>query len=80
MMNLVGGVFRDRTMCGRLLLLTALMTAAFGLLVASGGAALLATVHATTSLWVLVGGTLALGLCSVAMPAMSSLAVGSAPG
>jgi DHA2 family methylenomycin A resistance protein-like MFS transporter len=50
-----------------------------GLLVACGGATVLTTVHATTSLWIVVVGTLALGLCSVAMPAMSSLAVGSAP-
>ncbi|HWF16119.1 MAG TPA: MFS transporter [Acidimicrobiales bacterium] len=50
-----------------------------GLLIACGGAAALAAVNATTSLSVVVGATLALGLCSVAMPALSSLAVGSAP-
>ncbi len=50
-----------------------------GLLVASAGAAVLTTVTATTALSLVVVGTLALGLCSVAMPAMSSLAVGSAP-
>jgi DHA2 family methylenomycin A resistance protein-like MFS transporter len=50
-----------------------------GLLVASAGAAVLTTVTATTAVSIVVVGTLALGLCSVAMPAMSSLAVGSAP-
>lgn len=50
-----------------------------GLLVASAGAAVLTTVTATTALAVVVVGTLGLGLVSVAMPAMSSLAVGSAP-
>lgn len=50
-----------------------------GLLVASAGAAVLTTVTATTTLSVVVVGTLGLGLVSVAMPAMSSLAVGSAP-
>ena len=50
-----------------------------GLLVASAGAAVLTTVTATTALSIVVVGTLGLGLCSVAMPAMSSLAVGSTP-
>ncbi|HEY1652839.1 MAG TPA: MFS transporter [Acidimicrobiales bacterium] len=50
-----------------------------GLPVACGGAMILATVNATTSSTVVVGATLAVGLCSVAMPALSSLAVGSAP-
>ena len=50
-----------------------------GLCVAGAGAAGFATVRPSTSLWIVVGGTLALGLCSIAMPAMSSLAVGSAP-
>lgn len=50
-----------------------------GLLVAAGGAGVLASVDATTSLTVLVAGTLAVGLCSIAMPALSSLALGAAP-
>jgi DHA2 family methylenomycin A resistance protein-like MFS transporter len=50
-----------------------------GLVVAGSGALVLATISASTSLVVLIAGSLALGLCSVAMPAMSSLAVGSAP-
>jgi DHA2 family methylenomycin A resistance protein-like MFS transporter len=50
-----------------------------GLLTAAAGALVLAWVGPTTPITVLVAGTLGLGLISVAMPAMSSLAVGSAP-
>ncbi|HEY6472031.1 MAG TPA: MFS transporter [Acidimicrobiales bacterium] len=50
-----------------------------GLMIAAGGAGVLASVDSSTSLAVLVAGTLAVGLCSIAMPALSSLAVGSAP-
>ena len=50
-----------------------------GLLTAATGALALAWVGPTTPVTVLVVGTLGLGLISLAMPAMSSLAVGSAP-
>jgi MFS transporter, DHA2 family, methylenomycin A resistance protein len=50
-----------------------------GLLTAAAGALVLAWVGPTTPITVLVAGTLGLGLISVAMPAMSSLAVGAAP-
>jgi MFS transporter, DHA2 family, methylenomycin A resistance protein len=50
-----------------------------GLLIAAAGAVVLAWVGPSTPLVVLVAGTLAFGLVSVAMPAMSSLAVSSAP-
>lgn len=50
-----------------------------GLLCGALGALVLAQVSPHTSVSVIVGGTLALGLCSIAMPAMSSLAVGAAP-
>lgn len=51
-----------------------------GLLSAAGGSLVLASVSPSTSVAVIVAATLALGLCSVAMPAFSSLAVASAPG
>jgi DHA2 family methylenomycin A resistance protein-like MFS transporter len=50
-----------------------------GLLLSAAGAAILATVGPHTSILILVVGTLPLGLCAIAMPAMSSLAVSSAP-
>jgi MFS transporter, DHA2 family, methylenomycin A resistance protein len=50
-----------------------------GLVTGAGGALVLSQVSTHTSLGVIVAGTLALGLCSVAMPALSSLAVGAAP-
>lgn len=50
-----------------------------GLLIGAAGALVLAQVSSHTSVTVIVVGTLALGLCSIAMPAMSSLAVGAAP-
>jgi DHA2 family methylenomycin A resistance protein-like MFS transporter len=52
------------------------MTAGFVLAVA--GAALLATGGPGTSLWVLVAGSVVLGLVSLAMPAMTAVVVGSA--
>jgi DHA2 family methylenomycin A resistance protein-like MFS transporter len=49
-----------------------------GLAIAAGGAALLATGGPGTPLWVLVAGSVVLGLCSLAMPAMTAVVVGSA--
>jgi len=49
-----------------------------GLGLAAGGAALLATVGAGTSLAIVVGGSVILGLCSLAMPAMTAVVVGAA--
>jgi MFS transporter, DHA2 family, methylenomycin A resistance protein len=49
-----------------------------GLGLAAVGAALISTVGATTPLAVLVAGTVVLGLCSLAMPAMTAVVVGSA--
>jgi DHA2 family methylenomycin A resistance protein-like MFS transporter len=49
-----------------------------GLLAAGAGAVLLATVGTQTSLAILVGGSVLLGLCSLAMPAMTAVVVGAA--
>ena len=49
-----------------------------GLALAAVGAALLSLVGASTSLGLLVAGTVILGLCSLAMPAMTAVVVGSA--
>ena len=49
-----------------------------GLGLAAAGAALLATVGAGTSLGTLVAGSVLLGLCSLAMPAMTAVVVGAA--
>ena len=49
-----------------------------GLGLAAAGAALLATVGAGTSLGTVVGGSVLLGLCSLAMPAMTAVVVGAA--
>lgn len=49
-----------------------------GLTLACTGAALLATVTPATSLTLLVGGSVLLGLISLAMPAMTAVAVGAA--
>ena len=49
-----------------------------GLGLAAAGAALLATVGAGTSLGTVVAGSVLLGLCSLAMPAMTAVAVGAA--
>jgi MFS transporter, DHA2 family, methylenomycin A resistance protein len=48
-----------------------------GLLLAAAGAALLAVTGAGTSLALIVAGSVLLGLCSLAMPAMTAVAVGS---
>ncbi|HEY2214787.1 MAG TPA: MFS transporter, partial [Acidimicrobiales bacterium] len=50
-----------------------------GFVIAGAGACILLAVKAHTSMLLVVIGTLALALCSIAMPAMSSLAVNSAP-
>jgi DHA2 family methylenomycin A resistance protein-like MFS transporter len=49
-----------------------------GLALAGAGAALLATAGANAPLAVLTGGSVLLGLCSLAMPAMTAVVVGSA--
>ncbi|HEY2443328.1 MAG TPA: MFS transporter [Streptosporangiaceae bacterium] len=49
-----------------------------GLTLAAGGTALLSAVGASTPLAALVAGTVLLGLCSLAMPAMTAVVVGSA--
>lgn len=49
-----------------------------GLLLAAAGAALLATTGAATSLWLVIGGSLLLGLVSLAMLAMTAAVVGAA--
>jgi DHA2 family methylenomycin A resistance protein-like MFS transporter len=49
-----------------------------GLGLAAAGAALLATAGAGTSLGVVVAGSVILGLCSLAMPAMTAVVVGAA--
>ena len=49
-----------------------------GLALAAAGAALLSLMGASTSLGLLVAGTVILGLCSLAMPAMTAVVVGSA--
>jgi DHA2 family methylenomycin A resistance protein-like MFS transporter len=50
-----------------------------GLLAAACGGGILATLGRHSPVAPFIVGTVALGLCSIAMPAMSSLAVGSAP-
>jgi DHA2 family methylenomycin A resistance protein-like MFS transporter len=49
-----------------------------GLLLAAAGAIILSLVGVGTSLWVLVAGSVVLGLISLAMPAMTAVVVGSA--
>ena len=49
-----------------------------GLALAAAGAAVIATVGAATPLAVLLAGSVILGLCSLAMPAMTSVVVGAA--
>jgi DHA2 family methylenomycin A resistance protein-like MFS transporter len=49
-----------------------------GLALAAAGAALIGTVNATTPLAVLVAGSVVLGMCSLAMPAMTAVVVGAA--
>jgi DHA2 family methylenomycin A resistance protein-like MFS transporter len=49
-----------------------------GLILGAAGAALLSAMGASTPLGVLVAGTVVLGLCSLAMPAMTAVVVGSA--
>ena len=49
-----------------------------GLLLAAAGAVILSLVGVGTSLWVLVAGSVVLGLISLAMPAMTAVVVGSA--
>ena len=49
-----------------------------GLALAAVGAALLSLMGAATSLGLLVAGKVILGLCSLAMPAMTAVVVGSA--
>ncbi|HLX51047.1 MAG TPA: MFS transporter, partial [Streptosporangiaceae bacterium] len=49
-----------------------------GLALSAAGAALLSLVGPTSSLALLVGGTVILGMCSLAMPAMTAVVVGSA--
>jgi MFS transporter, DHA2 family, methylenomycin A resistance protein len=49
-----------------------------GLSLAAAGAVVLSLVGASTSLWLLVTGTVILGLISLAMPAMTAVVVGSA--
>jgi DHA2 family methylenomycin A resistance protein-like MFS transporter len=49
-----------------------------GLGLAAAGAALIGTVNATTPLAVLLAGSLVLGMCSLAMPAMTAVVVGAA--
>jgi MFS transporter, DHA2 family, methylenomycin A resistance protein len=49
-----------------------------GLALAAAGAAVIATVSASSPLGVLVAGSVILGLCSLAMPAMTSVVVGAA--
>jgi MFS transporter, DHA2 family, methylenomycin A resistance protein len=49
-----------------------------GLALAAAGAAVIATVSTTSSLGVLLAGSVILGLCSLAMPAMTSVVVGAA--
>src|SRR4051794_36969709 len=49
-----------------------------GLTLAAAGAALLATVTTAAPLALIVGGSMLLGLCSLAMPAMTAVAVGAA--
>ena len=49
-----------------------------GLALAAGGAALLATAGTGTSLGIVVTGSVILGLCSLAMPAMNAVVVGAA--
>jgi DHA2 family methylenomycin A resistance protein-like MFS transporter len=49
-----------------------------GFALAAAGAALLATAGADAPLALIVGGSVLLGLCSLAMPAMTAVAVGSA--
>ena len=49
-----------------------------GLALAAAGAAVIATVSAASPLGVLLAGSVILGLCSLAMPAMTSVVVGAA--
>jgi DHA2 family methylenomycin A resistance protein-like MFS transporter len=49
-----------------------------GLALAAAGAALIGTVNATTPLAVLLAGSVVLGMCSLAMPAMTAVVVGAA--
>jgi MFS transporter, DHA2 family, methylenomycin A resistance protein len=49
-----------------------------GLTLAAAGAGVLATFGAGSSLWLLLGGSVLLGLVSLAMPAMTAVVVGSA--
>ncbi len=49
-----------------------------GLTLAAAGAALLATAGAATSLGIIVAGSVVLGLCALAMPAMTAVVVGAA--
>jgi MFS transporter, DHA2 family, methylenomycin A resistance protein len=49
-----------------------------GLTLAAAGAAVLATAGSTTSLWLVAGGSILLGLVSLAMPAMTAVVVGAA--
>jgi len=49
-----------------------------GLLLGAAGAALLATAGTATSLWLVGGGSVLLGLVSLAMPAMTAVVVGAA--
>jgi len=49
-----------------------------GLTLAAAGAAVLATVGSATSLWLVAGGSILLGLVSLAMPAMTAVVVGAA--
>jgi DHA2 family methylenomycin A resistance protein-like MFS transporter len=49
-----------------------------GLALAAAGAAVLATAGANASLALITGGSVLLGLCSLAMPAMTAVVVGSA--
>src|SRR5689334_707870 len=49
-----------------------------GLALAAAGAAVIATINAGSPPGVLVAGSVILGLCSLAMPAMTSVVVGAA--
>jgi DHA2 family methylenomycin A resistance protein-like MFS transporter len=48
-----------------------------GLLLGAAGTALLATTGTSTSLWLVTGGSILLGLVSLAMPAMTAVVVGA---
>jgi DHA2 family methylenomycin A resistance protein-like MFS transporter len=48
-----------------------------GLTLGAAGAALLATTGTSTSLWLVIGGSILLGLVSLAMPAMTAVVVGA---